>query len=143
MEGRKTKQIEGVKALKQVAWEDDWRSHVRYEVMLDPVPYPDFRGGLLKPDFPPEQTMNIIYVMEQLERGMSVYKAFMKGLEAMACTVTFNCTNEVRDLLLLAEKRKIKNVKKKIFDEELNDVLNDIIEALRRGYAYYCSSSGK
>ncbi len=105
-----------MKVLKQMSWDDKWSQYIMGEA------YGGMRLEMLSPE-----RFGIIFVMQQLRDGMTVYEAFLKGVEAVAGRESIK--KSVVKLIAKAEKQKEKNAEKCITDEELDDY----IRALRQG----------
>ena len=82
---------------------------------------------------PDAETMGILYLMHEFSEeryGYTVYEAFLKATEIKASSYTLNCDNTILQRLIKLKKQDIKNIKKGVFEEELQDY----IKALENGY---------
>lgn len=127
-----------IKILKKITWDDDWVNCVRFGVPKEPLVFDEY-GNIIKHDLPDPYTFVIIEVMSQLKGKMTVYEAYLKGVECAFGMTTYNQTGECLRWLIRLKKREIKNLKKGIFDEELTDILN----AATKGYKRWCDSELK
>ena len=72
----------------------------------------------------------IIDVISHLKDKMTVYEAYLKGVEAVFQLETDNQCGACKKQLIQLKKQEIRNLKKGIIDEELRDY----IAAATRGY---------
>ena len=105
-----------MRVLKSMSWDDRWSQYIMGEA------YGGMRLEMLSPE-----RFGIIFVMQQLRDGMTVYEAFLKGVEAVAGRESIR--ESVIKQIANAEKYSERNKKKGICNEELED----FVCALRRG----------
>lgn len=110
-----------IKTLKKLTWEDNWANYVRYGQSTEP---PTGR------ELPQPNNFAIIEVMAQLKSKMTVYEAYLKGIEAVYQLETDNQCGACKQRLIQLKKQESRNLKKGIIDEELRDY----IAAATRGY---------
>lgn len=127
-----------IKTLKKLTWDDEWVNYVRFGASEEPLIF-DRYGNILKHDLPDPYTFAIIEVMSQLKGKMTVYEAYLKGVEAVFGMTTCNQSGACLQWLIRLKKQEIKNLKKGIFDEELADFLS----VATKGYKRWCDSSNK
>lgn len=105
-----------MRVLKSMSWNDKWSQYIMGEA------YGGIRLEMLSPE-----RVGIIFVMQQLREGMTVYEAFLKGVEAVAGRESIK--RNVIKQIAKAEKQRMKDAKSGFLDE----VLEDYIKALRSG----------
>lgn len=118
-----------IKTLKTLTWEDNWKNYIRFGQPKEPLLF-DRHGKLLHHELPEPGTFAIIEVMAQLKGKMTVYEAYLKGIEAAFQLNTDNQCGASKQRLIQLKKQEIRNLKKDIIDEELRDY----IAAATRGY---------
>lgn len=111
-----------LKKLLNMNWEDNWRDCVLYE-----TPFV-LHYGFDRWDCMDISSYPIYKIMEQLENsGMSVYEAYLKGLEAKY--ITKDIKSVQRELLKL-KKDEIKFIKKGNIDPNTVKITHDISNIL-------------
>lgn len=119
--------------LKKITWDDEWENYVRFGVPKEPLLF-DKYGNSIKHELPEPYTFAIIEVMAQLKGKMTVYSAYLKGVEAVFGMSTYNQCGACLQWIIKLKKKEIKNLKKGIFDEELADFLSVATKGYRRWY---------
>ena len=122
-----------IKTLKKITWDDEWVNFVRFGGPQEPLRF-DRQGNIIKTDLPDPYYFAIIEVMAQLKGKMTVYEAYLKGVEAVFGMTTYNQDGTCLKWLIKLKKQEIKNLKKGIYDEELTDFLS----AATKGYKRWC-----
>jgi len=118
-----------LKTLRKITWEDKWQNYIRFGQPTEPLLF-DRYGKLMQHELPEPNTFAIIEVMAQLKDKMTVYEAYLKGVEAVFQLETDNQCGACKKQLIQLKKQEIRNLKKGIIDEELRDY----IAAATRGY---------
>jgi len=100
-----------VKTLKNLSWNDNWQNYVQYGQFKEPLLF-DSKGHFLRRDLPDPDTGAILSVMHQLKENMSVYEAYLKGVEFLYSSYTYNQSGIALQRLIKLKKQDIKNLKK-------------------------------
>lgn len=115
-------------------WDDKWENYIEYgETDVDE----QFRwDNFYNMDAP--YIYQIISVMHQLKGKMTVYEAFLKGLEIYYCSTTCGRKSFLQNYRYVQNKI-YKNIKKGIIDEFLIDVHSVMLAASIK----WCSGNSK
>jgi len=110
--------------LKQMSWNDDWKNYIEYGQTNVSEEYKwnnyrDVNGPFM---------CQIYSVMKQLENKMSVYEAYLKGLEIYYTSTTCGKVSFLQEYRRLQNKI-YKDMKKGIIDEFLIDFHSVMIKA--------------
>lgn len=119
-----------IETLKKLTWEDKWENYVRFGEPTEPLLF-DRYGNLIRHDLPEPSTIAIIEVMSQLKGKMTVYDAYLKGVEAVFQSDTRNRCGTCKKWLIRLKKQEVENLERNTIDK---DFLRDYIDAATRGY---------
>lgn len=106
-----------MRVLKSMSWDDRWSQYIMGEAY----------GGM-RLDMLSTERYGIIFVMQQLREKMTVYEAFLKGVEAVASRESIK--KSIIKQISKAEKQIEKNRKEGICNEELEAVYAAVIKGL-------------
>lgn len=110
--------------LKEMNWSDDWETYI---VFGDTNVDKQYKWDNFFNTFTPYM-FQILSVMHQLENKMTVYDAFLKGLEIYYCSTTCGQESFLQEYRRI-QKKLYKNMKNGIIDEFLVDVHSVMIQA--------------
>lgn len=122
-----------LKTLKKLSWDDKWQNYIQYGQAMKPLFF-DAKGRLMCPPLPEPCVLSVLSVMHQLEGKMTVYEAFLKGIEFIYSSHTYNQDGSGLQKLIKLKKAEIRNLKKGIFDEEFSEY----IAVATKGYKKWC-----
>lgn len=104
--------------LKEMDWNDKWENYIEYgKINVDE----QSKWYNFYYNTNPPYKYQIMEVMHQLEGKMTVYEAFLKGVEAYYCSTTCGQESFLRDYRRVQNKI-YRNMKKGIVDEFLIDI---------------------
>ncbi len=120
--------------LKEMDWDDKWENYIKYgKTDVDEQFRWDNFYNMSAP-----YIYQIISVMHQLKGKMTVYEAFLKGLEIYYCSTTCGRKSFLQNYRYVQNKI-YKNIKKGIIDEFLIDVHSAMLAASIK----WCSGNSK
>lgn len=120
--------------LKEMDWDDKWENYIEYgKTDVDEQFRWDNFYNIAAP-----YIYQIISVMHQLKGKMTVYEAFLKGLEIYYCSTTCGRKSFLQNYRYVQNKI-YKNMKKGIIDEFLIDVHSVMLAASIK----WCSENSK
>lgn len=116
--------------LKEMDWDDKWENYIKYgKTDVDEQFKWDNFYNMSAP-----YIYQIISVMHQLKGKMTVYEAFLKGLEVYYCSTTCGKKSFLQNYRYVQNKI-YKNIKKGIIDEFLIDVHSVMLTASIKWYS--------